>query len=61
MATALRTRPRAVVCALRRAPWQLKSVSRNSVSAAPRTIIFIFFFLQLLLVNYFFMYDNGSR
>ena len=46
MATAQRTRPRAVVGAPRRAAWQLKSALRHSVSAAPRTIIF----LQLLMV-----------
>ena len=46
MATAQRTRPSAVVGAPRRAAWQLKSELRHSVSAAPRTIIF----LQLLLV-----------
>ena len=37
-------RPRAVVCAPRRAPWQPKFVLRHSVSAAPRTIIFYIFF-----------------
>ena len=46
MATAQRTRPRAVVGAPRHAAWQLKSALRHSVSAAPRAIIF----LQLLLV-----------
>ena len=46
MATAQRTRPRAVVGAPRRAAWQLKSALRHSISAAPRTK----FFLQLLLV-----------
>ena len=44
MATAQRTRPRAVVGAPRRAAWQLKSALRHSVSAAPRTIIFLHFF-----------------
>ena len=44
MATAQRTRPRAVVGAPRRAAWQLKSAIRHSVSAAPRTIIFSIFF-----------------
>ena len=44
MATAPRTRPRTVVGAPRRAAWQLKSVLRHSVSAAPRTIIFYIFF-----------------
>ena len=58
MATAQRTRPRAVVSAPRRAAWQLKSASSNSVSAASRTIIF-YIFLQLLLVNYLSMYNNG--
>ena len=48
MATAQRTRPRAVVGAPRRAAWQLKSALRHSISAAPRTKIT--FFLQLLLV-----------
>ena len=41
MATAQRTRPRAVVGAPHRAAWQLKSALRHSVSAAPRTIIFL--------------------
>ena len=50
MATAQRTRRRAVVGAPRRAAWQLKSAGRKSVSSAPRTIIFYIFFLQLLLV-----------
>ena len=58
MATAQRTRPRAVVGAPRRAAWQLKSVLRHSVSAAPRSIIFTIF-LQLMLVNYFFISKNG--
>ena len=44
MATAQRTRPRAVVGAPRRAAWQPKSVLRDSVSVAPRTIIFYIFF-----------------
>ena len=44
MATAQRTRPRAVVGAPRRAAWQLKSVLHHSVSAAPRTIIFYIFY-----------------
>ena len=44
MATAQRTRPCAVVGAPRRAAWQLKSVLRHSVSAAPRTTIFYIFF-----------------
>ena len=51
MATAQRTRPRAVVGAPRRAAWQPKSILRHSVSVAPRTIIFTFF-LQLLQVNF---------
>ena len=42
MATAQRTRPRAVVGAPRRAAWQLKSALRHSVSTAPRTIIFFY-------------------
>ena len=58
MATAQSTRPCAVVSAPRRAAWQLISALRNSVSAAPHTVIF-YIFLQLLLVNYFFMYNNG--
>ena len=49
MATAQRTRPRAVVGAPRRVAWQLKSALRHSVSAAPRTIFF-YIFLELLLV-----------
>ena len=50
MTTAQRTRSRAVVGAPRRAAWQLKSALRHSISAAPRTKIFLHFFLQLLLV-----------
>ena len=42
MATAQRTRPRAVV--VHRAAWQLKSALRHSISAAPRTKIFLHFF-----------------
>ena len=38
----------------RLATWQLKSALGNSVSAAPRTIISKFY-LQLLLVDYFFI------
>ena len=52
MVTAQHTQPRAVVGALRRAAWQLKSALRHSVSAAPRTIFF-YIFLQLLLVIFF--------
>ena len=44
IATAQRTRPRAVIGTPRRAAWQLKSVLRHSVSTAPRTIIFYIFF-----------------
>ena len=44
MATAQRTRPCAVVGAPRRAAWQLKSALRHSISAAPRTKIFLHFF-----------------
>ena len=47
MGLAQRTRPRAVVGAPGRAAWQLKSASRNSVSAVPRTIIF-FLFLTII-------------
>ena len=50
MATAQRTRPRAVVAAPRRAAWQLKTALRHSISAAPRTKICLHFFKQLLLV-----------
>ena len=44
MATAQRTRPRAVVGAPRRAAWQPQAVLRHRVSAAPRIIIFYIFF-----------------
>ena len=44
LATAQRTRPRAVVGAPHRAAWQLKSALRHSNSAAPRTKIFLHFF-----------------
>ena len=57
MATAERTRPRSVVGAPRRAAWQLKSALRHSVSAAPRTIIFLHFFTiiagDFLVTNYY--------
>ena len=43
MATAQRTRPRAVVGAPRRAAWQLNSALRHSISAAPRTKFFLHF------------------
>ena len=48
MATAQRTRPRAVVDAPRRAAWQLKSASGNSVSAAPHNTIKIFFLFTII-------------
>ena len=44
MATAQRTRLRAVIGASRRAAWQPKSALPNSVSAAPRTMIFYILF-----------------
>ena len=44
METEQRTRPRTVVGAPRHAARQLKSALRDSVSAAPRTIIFYVFF-----------------
>ena len=50
MATGQHTQPRAVAGVPRRAAWQPKSPLRNCVSAAPRTIIFYSFFLQLVLV-----------
>ena len=53
MATAQRTRPRAVVSAPRRAAWQLKSALRHSVSAAPRTIIF--FTIVIIAGDFLFM------
>ena len=58
MATAQRTRPRAVVGARRRAAWQLKSVLRHSVSAAPRTIIFLHFF-TIIAGDFLSMNNNG--
>ena len=60
MATAQRTRPRAVFGAPRRAAWQVKSALRYSVSAAPRTLIFFTFFLQIIIAgDFFFMNNNG--
>ena len=60
MATAQRTRPRAVVGAPRRAAWQLKSALRHSISAAPRTIIFLHFFYNYSIVgDVLFMNNNG--
>ena len=58
MATAQRTRPRAVVGAPRRAAWQLKSALRHSVSAAPRKIIFYIFF-TIFAGDFLFMNNNG--
>ena len=55
MATAQRTRPRAVVGAPLRAAWQLKAALRNSVSAAPRTIIFC----TIIAGDFLFMNNNG--
>ena len=59
MATAQRTRPRAVVGTPRRAAWQLKSVLRHSVSAAPRTIIFLHFF-RIIAGDFLFMNNNSK-
>ena len=58
MATAQRTRPRAVVGAPRRAAWQLKSALRHSISAAPRTKIFLHFF-TIIVGDFLFMNSNG--
>ena len=58
MATAQRTRPRAVVDAPRRAAWQLKSALRQSISAAPRTKIFLHFFI-IIVGDFLFMNNNG--
>ena len=44
MATAQRTQLRALVGALRRAAWPLKSALHKSVSEASRTITFCIFF-----------------
>ena len=57
MATAKRTRPRAVVGALRRAAWQLKSALRHSVSAALRTIIFYAFFTIIAVKLFLYVQD----
>ena len=58
MATAQRTRPRAVVGVPRRAAWQLKSALRHSVSAAPRAIIFYIFF-AFIAGDFLFMNNNA--
>ena len=58
MATAQRTRRRAVVGVPRRAAWQLKSALRHSVSAAPRAIIFYIFF-TIIAGDFLFMNNNG--
>ena len=58
MATAQRTRPRAVVGAPRRAAWQLKSALRHSISAAPRTKIFLHFF-TIIVGDFLFLNNNG--
>ena len=46
-----------LVGAPRRVAWQLKSVLRHSVSAAPRTIIFLHFF-SIIAGDFFFMNNN---
>ena len=58
MATAQRTRQRAGVGAPRRAAWQLKSALRHSVSAAPRTIIFLHFFT--IIAGDFLVMNNNA-
>ena len=58
MATVQRTQPRAVVGAPRRAARQLKSALRHSVSAAPRTIIFLHFF-TIIAGDFLFMNNNN--
>ena len=58
MATAQRTLPRAVVGASRRAAWQLKFALRHSISAAPRTKIFLHFF-TIIVGDFLFMNNNG--
>ena len=58
IATAQRTLPRAVVGAPRRAACQLKSALRHSISAAPRTKIFLHFF-TIIVGDFLFMNNNG--
>ena len=58
MATAQRTRLRAVVGARHRAAWKLKSALRHSFSAAPRTKIFLIFF-TIIVGDFLFMNSNG--
>ena len=57
MATAQRTRPRAVVGAPRRAAWQLKSALRHSISAAYKN--FFTFFFTIIAGDFLFMKNNG--
>ena len=57
MATAQRTRPRAVVGAPRRAAWQLKSALHHSVSAAYNNFFYIFF--TIIAGDFLFMNNNG--
>ena len=60
MATAQRTRPRAVVGAPRRAAWQLKSALRHSISAAPRRLQKCFYiFFTIIVGDFLFMNNNG--
>ena len=59
MATAQRTRPRAVVGAPRRAAWQLKSALRHSISAAPRTKFFLHFWNDRRSRRVFFLFLLG--
>ena len=56
MATAQRTRLRAVVGAPCHVAWRLKSTLRKSVSAAPRTIIFDIFFT--IIAGELFLYEQ---
>ena len=58
MATAQRTRPRAVVGAPHRAAWKLKSAVRNSVSAASCAII-VYIFFAIIAGDCLFMNNNG--
>ena len=58
MATAQRTRSRAVVGAPHRAAWQLKFALHHSISAAPRPKIFLHFFTTIV-GEFLFMNNNG--
>ena len=59
MATAQRTRPRAVVGAPRRAAWQLKSTTLHYVTASAQRKKFFYIFFTIIVGDFLFMNNNG--